>query len=409
MPLTDTTIKAFKATDKPVKISDGGGLFLLVMPSGGRLWRLAYRYGGRQKTLTFGAYPTVSLKEARARRDAAKELLAKGIDPGEQKKAEKRKAKIDADNTFRAIAEEWFLARKDGWTPAYSERIWRRIESDLFPPIGSLPIHDVAAPELLDAIRAIERRGAVVLAGRILQVASQIFRYAVASGRAVRDPAADLRGALRSSGQQKHRAALQAGDLPDFFEALGAYPGDRQTALALKLMVHVFLRTGELRYGRWEEIEGIDGSAPLWRIPPDRMKMRNAHLVPLSTQVIAIFQELKTLSGNSEFILPSATKDRVISQNTLIYALYRMGYHSRATVHGFRGTASTILNENGFNRDWIERQLAHSDRDGVRAAYNSAEWLSDRRNMMQWWSDYLEACQDNSYSGGSRFLLRREL
>ncbi len=393
MPLTDTACKNAKPTEKARKMADGGGLFLLVQPTGGKLWRQAYRFNGKQKLLSHGAYPAVTLQEARAARDAAKALLAKGIDPGEEKKSEKQKAKIEAANSFQAVAEEWFAARKGGWTPAYSERIWRRIEADLFPAIGSTPINAIEPPEVLRAVRAVESRDAVVLAGRLLQVAGQIFRYAVASGRAVRDPTQDLKGALKAPGAQKHRSALKAAELPDFLKALSNYQGDRQTVLALRLVMYTVVRTNEARFAVWSEFEGLDGAGPLWRIPAERMKMRSGHLVPLSPQVVAILKELKKIAGDSEYVLPAATKEKVISQNTMIYALYRLGYHSRATVHGFRGTFSTILNESGFNRDWIERQLAHTDGDSVRSAYNAAEWLADRRGMLVWWSDYLDAAE----------------
>lgn len=393
MALTDTACKNAKPSDKPRKMADGGGLFLLVQPTGGKLWRQAYRFDGKQKLLSHGSYPGVTLQVARAARDAAKALLAKGIDPGEAKKTEKQKAKLEATNSFEAVAEEWFAARKDGWTPAYSERIWRRIEADLFPAIGSTSISAIEPPEVLRAIRAVESRHAVVLAGRLLQVAGQIFRYAVASGRAVRDPTQDLKGALKAPGAQKHRSALKAAELPEFLKALAKYQGDRQTVLALRLIGHTAVRTSEARFAVWSEFEGLDGAEPLWRIPAERMKMRSGHLVPLSPQVVAILNELKKIAGDSEYVLPSATKEKVVSQNTMIFALYRLGYHSRATVHGFRGTFSTILNESGFNRDWIERQLAHTDGDSVRSAYNAAEWLPDRRAMLVWWSDYLDAAE----------------
>lgn len=390
MPLTDVFCRNIKPSEKPQKISDGGGLFLLVEPRGSKLWRLAYRFNGKQKTLSLGIYPAVSLKGARDHRDRAKELLARGIDPGEHKKQEKRKKRLEAGNTFETVAREWFDAQKPGWTPGYADRILRRLEADIFKIIGRRPINEIEPPELLDAIRQIERRNAIVLARRLLQVCGQIFRYAVASGLAKRDPSQDIRGALRSAGPKKHRTALKEAELPEYLAALDAYEGDRRTVLALKLVLHTFLRTSEIRFGAWSEFEALGSERALWRIPAERMKARSEHLVPLTPQVKAILQELKRLSGNSPYILPAKTKEGVISQNTLIYALYRMGYHSRATVHGFRGTASTILNEHGFNRDWIERQLAHAERDGVRAAYNSAEWLPDRRKMMIWWSAHID-------------------
>lgn len=401
MPLSDAACRNAKAGDKPRKLSDGGGLFLLVQPTGGKLWRLAYRFQLKQKTLAFGAFPAVGLKDARVLRQGAKELLAKGLDPAEQKKNVKREALLNAANTLEAVAGEWFEARKDAWTPGYSDRIWRRLQADVLHVIGSRPINAIEPPELLQVIREIEKRGAVVLAKRILQVTGQVFRFAIASGRASRDPSQDLRGALRSAGSTKHRAALKAGELPEFLRSLEQYQGERATALALKLIVHTFLRTAEVRFGQWQELEGLDGDSPLWRIPAYRMKTRNEHLIPLPPQVTAILSELKHLAGTNRHMLPAPTKDGVISQNTLIYALYRMGYHSRATVHGFRGTASTVLNEHGFNRDWIERQLAHTERSDVRAAYNTAEWLADRQKMLIWWSNYLDDAQAKRVANAS--------
>jgi integrase len=399
MPLTDTAIRNAKPSEKPRKLSDGGGLFLLVQPAGSKLWRQAYRFDGKQKLLSHGIYPAVTLQEARSKRDAAKTLLARGIDPGQARQEEKAATKLREANTFENLAREWFNVRRDGWTVGYADRMLRRLEADVFPQLGARPINEMEPPDLLKAIRAVEARGAVVLAGRLLQVCGQIFRFAVASGRAVRDPSQDLRGALRSPGAKKHRAALKPGELGSFLRALASYPGDQQTALALQFVLHTMVRTAEARFAKWEEFE-LAGSQPIWRIPAERMKMRASHLVPLTPQVVGILGELRKLAGDSDYMLPSATKDGVISQNTLIYAVYRLGYHSRATVHGFRGTASTVLNEHGFNRDWIERQLAHTDRDGIRAAYNSAEWLSDRRAMLAWWSNYLDAAKSVTDASG---------
>jgi len=390
MPLTDTACKNARSNPKPTKLSDGEGLFLLVQPSGGKLWRLAYRFHGKQKTLALGKYPIVGLGEARRRRTFAKEQLAQGIDPGEQKKREKRLARLATANTFEAVASDWFEARKAGWSLSYSSRIWSRIKADLFPKLGLRPIREIEPPELLDIIRSIEKRGAVVLARRMLQVSGQVFRYAVATGITTRDPSQDIRGALKTPPPKQHRASLKASELGEFFGRLHLYDGERPTVLALKLVVHTFLRTGEVRFGRWSELEDLNGDKPLWRIPAERMKARAEHLVPITESSRRLLTELKNLAGNSPFILPAPTKNGVVSENTLLYALYRMGYHSRATVHGFRSTASTVLNEHGFNRDWIERQLAHVERNDVRAAYNSAEWLSDRRAMLEWWSDFLE-------------------
>ena len=390
MALTDTTCRNAKPTEKPRKLSDGGGLFLSVQPNGSKLWRCAYRYDGRQKLLSFGKYPYVTLQEARKRRDEAKTQLAHGIDPSQARKDARTKTARENANTFEHVFREWFDLKRDGWTAGYADRMKRRMEVDIVPVIGKRPIHAIEPPELLHAIRTVEGRGAVVLASRLLQVSGQVFRYAIASGRAVRDPSQDLRGALRSAGPKKHHSALKPIELGPFLRTLDSYQGERQTSLALLLVLHTMVRTGEARFAVWSEFQGLDGENPLWRIPADRMKMRSEHIVPLTSQAVAILAELKEMSGRSEHVLPAPTKAGVISGNRMIYAMYRLGYHGRATVHGFRGTASTVLNEHGFNRDWIERQLAHGDRDGVRAAYNSAEWLNDRRAMMAWWSDYID-------------------
>src|SRR4051812_34793747 len=282
MPLTDAACRNAKAPGKPVKISDGGGLHLLVQLTGTKLWRLAYRFGGKQKTLALGAYPTISLADARKRRGAAKEHLSSGLDPSEAKKEAKRAAKIAAAHAFEPIAREWFAARRAAWTRAYADRLMRRLEADVFPAIGSKPVNSIEPPELLAMVRAVEGRGAIELAKRLLQVTGQIFRFCIATGRAKRDPTQDLRGALRSPGPQKHRAALKAIELPAFLEALEGYDGDRSTALGIKLVLHAFVRSAEARFATWSEFEGLDGHAPLWRIPAQRMKARTEHLVPLS-------------------------------------------------------------------------------------------------------------------------------
>lgn len=389
MALTETACKNAKPSEKPRKMSDGGGLFLLVQPSGSKLWRQAYRLNGKQKALSHGSYPTVSLQEARAKRDAVKALLAKEIDPSLERTEGRKRTRASAEITFELVAREWFDSRKTAWTERYATRLWTRIESDIIKVIGARPIHDIEPLEILDAVRAIEKRGSLVLAGRVLQTCGQVFRYAVATQRAKSDPTRDLRGALATPAAVKHRPAMKASELPDFFKALQTYTGEERTVLAIRLVMHTMVRTSEARLAEWAEID-LDGDEPVWCIPAGRMKMRNEHIVPLTPQAVAILRRLKKFSGTSKLVFPATTREGVISQNTLIYGLYRMGYHSRATVHGFRGTASTVLNEQGFNSDWIEAQLAHTDRDEVRSAYNSARWLSGRRKMLEWWSDFLD-------------------
>jgi integrase len=390
VPLSDVKLRALKPAEKPYKISDSAGLHVLVTPGGSKLWRLAYRFQGKQKVLALGAYPDVLLGAARRASDDARELLESGVDPAEARKAEKRKARIAAGHTFRAVAEEWFETQKGRWVKSYADRLRARLDEDLLPYLGDRPIASIEPIEVLDVIRRIERRDAIEMARRIMQMASAIFRYGVATSRCVRDPTADLRGALKPAPPPKHRAALRRNDLPDFLRGLEAYDGDVTTKLALKLVLYTFVRTAEIRFARWSEFEDLDGPEPLWRIPAERMKMRRAHLVPLAPQVVEVLRELRRLGGDSPLLFPARTRSGVISENTMIYALYRLGYRSRVTVHGFRSTASTILNEAHFNRDWIEMQLAHAD-GGVRAIYNAAEWLPGRREMMGWWADQLDA------------------
>ena len=386
MALTDAKLRALKAKSAPFKISDAEGLYILMAPGGSKMWRLAYRFNGKQKSLALGHYPDVSLLEARRARDAAKQLLREGTDPSDNRKAERRKRSIAAGNTFEAVANEWLEANKERWVESYSSRLKSRLTDDLLPALGKRPISAIEPLEILDAIRKIEERGAIEMAKRVMQMASGIFRYAVATARCGRDPTVDLRGALKPAKPPKRRASLPASELVGFMENLEAYDGDIVTKLAMKLLVLTFVRTSELRFARWSEFESLDGREPLWRIPAERMKMRRAHLVPLSPQAVGVIQELRKYSGKSQYLFPAPTKLGVISENTLLFALYRMGYHSRATVHGFRSTASTILNEAQFNRDWVEMQLAHFD-GSVRGVYNAAEWLPGRRQMMCWWAN----------------------
>jgi integrase len=350
---------------------------------------MAYRYNGKQKTLTLGKYPYVSLLDARRARDTAKRLLLDGTDPAEDRKARRRQHVTAAGNTFEVLANEWFDVRRSGWVESYSSRLRSRMDDDLLPKLGKRPIAEIKPIEVLEAIRKVERRGAIEMAKRIMQMASAIFCYAVATDRCESDPTASLKGALMPAKPAKHRAAMPAQELSTFMRKLDAYDGDAITQLAMKLIVLTFVRTAELRFARWSEFENLEGRAPLWRISAERMKMRRVHLVPLAPQAVAVLRALRNLTGKRAYLFPAPTNAEVISENTLIFALYRMGYHGRATIHGFRSTASTILNENHFNRDWIEMQLAHFD-GSVRGIYNAAEWLQDRRDMMKWWATYLD-------------------
>jgi integrase len=392
MPLTDVKCRNAKGKIRPHKLSDGGGLHLLVNTDGAKYWRLAYRWHGKQRTLALGVYPTVGLMDARTARDDAKRSLAANVDPSQVKRERKRAAKVAAGNTFEAVAREWHQNWKGARTPYYAGQILRRLEADVFPTIGRRPIAELEPSELLDMLRKVEKRGVNETARRLKQLVSQIFRFAIVTSRAKRDPSADLKDALRATGEPQRHRAMPLLELPAFLQKLETYSGENQTKLALKLVTLTFLRTTELRAGKWNELEDLDGKSPQWRVPGERMKMRLEHLVPLSHQAVAVLHELRTLSGTSPYIFPSPSKEGCMSSNTMLYALYRMGYHGRATTHGFRGVASTILNEsNLFNRDWIERQLAHVERNEVRRAYNAAEWMPDRRRMMQWWADHITA------------------
>lgn len=392
MPLNDTAIRNAKARGEPFKISDGGGLHLLVQPNNSRLWRLAYRFAGKQKTLALGSYPTVTLAKAREMRDSAKRLLADGVDPSAQKRRDKLAARAAGDATFKALALEYLDNRRHTLTPLYADQLLRRLEADVFPQLGTRPIVEIDAPELLDVLRKIEKRGVLEQARRLRQSVGQVFRYAMITGRAKHDPSTALKGALKPKGRQKHYTPMPRDELPAFLRGLALYDGDPRTALALRLIVLTMVRTTELRAARWEEFERLDGREPLWRIPAERMKARFEHLVPLSSQAVAALAELRALPGakSNGFLFPSPSREGCMSNNTMLFALYRMGWHGRATVHGFRGVASTILNEMGFPGDWIERQLAHDERDDVRGAYNSAQYLPGRRKMLQRWSDWLD-------------------
>ena len=388
MPLTVTTIRNAKPRSKPYKLYDESGLYLLIKPDGARYWRFKYRFAGKEKLLALGVCDEVSLAEAREDRDEAKRKIREGTDPAEERKTRKRQDKHAAANSFKAVAEEWMIRQRPRWTAGHAERVRRSLEADLYADIGARPIASLTPPELLATLRKIEARGAHELRERVQQRASMIFRYAIATGRCDRDPVADLRGAFTSPVRFNY-AALGQKDLPAFFAKLADYDGEPTTKLAIRLLALTFVRTGELRGARWSEFD-LDNAE--WRIPAERMKMRQEHIVPLSRQTLDVLRELQALTGRGALLFPSRSKAmQPISENTILYALYRMGYHSRATGHGFRATASTILNELGFPGDVIERQLAHSSKNKVRAAYNKAQYLPERARMMQQWADLLDA------------------
>ncbi len=404
--LTNVAIKALKPASKPYKKADGAGLFLLIQPNGSKVWRFAYRFRGKQKLLSGGLYPATTLLAARGWRDMMKHQLALGLDPSAERKAAKGRAIAGASapivNTFEHIAREWLETRMLAWSPRYAALVIGRLEADVFPEVGKLDISTITPRQMLDAIRKIQARGAIEMAHRVKNHCSEIFRYAIPDGRCESDPCRDLSPALTKARPVKHHPKVAAKDLPSFFVKLNADGAERMSHLALRWTMLTMVRTQETRFAEWDEFEDLDGPNPMWRISPERMKMRSEHLVPLPRQALELLQEINDINlyrkaGNlklGRFLFPVAyTKSRVISNNRMLDIMYRMGLRGKATVHGFRGLASTVLNESGlFEPDWIECQLAHQPR-GVRAAYNSARYLAHRRPMMQWWADYLDSAE----------------
>ncbi|MEP7328157.1 MAG: integrase arm-type DNA-binding domain-containing protein [Betaproteobacteria bacterium] len=392
MPLSATAIRNAKSDGTVQRLWDAQGLYLEISPAGGRWWRLKYRFEGKEKRLSLGTFPDTSLADARANRDAARKLLAKGIDPSQHRKAEKRATVLRDANSFAAVALEWHGKQAGTWKAKHADDVLRRIESNLIPEIGSRPIAAITAPELLAGVRKVEARGAHDLAHRMIAVAGQVFRYGVATGRCERDPSGDLRGALTPH-KARNQAAIKPDELPALLRAIDGYAtiGDLQTALALRLLCLTFVRTSELIGAEWAEFSELDGEAPSWEIPASRMKMNAPHVVPVSTQAAAILRQLKAIGGHSRYVLPGRNADKPISNNTLLFALYRLGYKGKMTGHGFRAVASSALNEAGYRPDVIERQLAHKEPNRVRAAYNRTEYLPERRTMMQQWAGMVDA------------------
>lgn len=393
MKLTDPVIRVARPKERPYKLSDGDGLVLLVQPNGSKWWRYRYRYNGKEKMLSIGTYPKVTLKEARHLRVTASDLLTQGIDPSQHRQEQKLIKTLAAENSFESVARLWW----DNWKAARTERhahyVIRRLEADVFPVIGSKPVTEITAPHLVMVIRQIESRGALDIAKRALSTCRQVFRYAVAHGLAGRNPAADIKPAdVLKPVKKTNYARLDQKELPELLRRIEAYDGQPLTRLALQLMALTFVRTSELIGARWKEIEF---DSKLWRIPAERMKMRFPHIVPLSRQAIAVLEALQELSGHSPLLFPGERNaTRSMSNNTLLFALYRMGYHSRMTGHGFRGIASTILHEKQYPDKHIELQLAHLVGNEVSRAYDYAEHLKPRARMMQHWADYLDEIKE---------------
>ncbi|BBF87092.1 integrase [Aquitalea magnusonii] len=397
MPLTDAQIKAFRPSEdgKPVKLADGQGLFLMVMPNGSKYWRYHYRFAGKQKTLALGVYPDIPLKQARTKREDARRLLDQNTDPGLQKQVDKLNASASNATTFELIAREWHASASHEWSQDHADRVLASLETHIFPFLGELPISQIKPMQLLAVLQKVERAGKIDTALRLKQRCASIFDLAVRTERCDTNPVAPLSKTLRTQ-QSTPRKALHQDDLPDFLKRLASFDGNKQTALMMELALLTFTRVGELSQARWEE---IDFEKALWTIPPEHRKLQEKfkntappHLVPLSSSAIAVLRSMEEISGGREHVFPNRNDPRrPMSPETLRRALHSMGYKGKADVHGFRATASTILNEAGFNPDAIERQLSHVETNKVRAAYNRAEYIEERVKMMEWWAKFLES------------------
>jgi len=404
MTLTDVTIRKAKPSDKTQRLFDGSGMYLELSPSGGKWWRLKYRFGGKEKRLSLGTYPDTSLADAREKRDAARKLLAAGVDPGEQRKAAKAAGEERAANSFEVIAREWHAKQSATWVDLHASRIMLRLENDVFPWLGNRPIADIPAKEFLATVNRIADRGAVESAHRVLQYCSQVLRYAIATGRAERNPVADLRGALPPVKQTHHAAIIEPNAIGGLLRAIDGYQGSFVTKCALRLAPLLFVRPGELRHAEWAEFD-LDGAQ--WNLPAEKMKMREPHLVPLAPQAVAVLRELHEFTGRGRYVFPSLRgPKRPMSDNAVLSALRRMGYTSdEMSGHGFRAMARTVLDEVlHFRPDYIEHQLAHAVKDPNGRAYNRTAHLAERRKMMAGWADYLDTLK----AGGNVVSIKRK-
>ena len=394
MALTDTEIKKAKPREKAYSMGDGGSLYLWVTPAGGRLWRWSYRFEGKEKLMSLGKYPDVSLAQARERHSEARKLFASGVDPMAQRKSEKNAEKAAVENSFQSISALWLEHWQDGKSPRHVEYVKRRIEADILPCLGARPIAEIEASELVSMSKAIEKRGARDIAKRALETVGQVFRYGIAHGYCKRNPASEIRPSdILKTSRKENYARIDSKELPDLLRAVEVYRGTHITRLAIKLMTMTFVRTTELIAAKWTE---FDLENARWDIPAERMKMRSPHIVPLAKQALDVLDTLHDLTGHTEWLFPGDRSDKKpISNNTILKALERMGYKGKMTGHGFRGLASTILHEQGYVHDHIELQLAHSPRNAVSAAYNHALYLGPRAKMMQEWADFLEQTQRN--------------
>ena len=391
MSLTDLEIRRSKPLEKPYTLNDGNGLSLLIEPNGSKGWRFRYRFDGKPKMLSLGTYPLTSLTDARQKRDEAKKLVAAGINPSDVRKRDKRDRQNEISNTFEAIAREWYEKRIDRWSVSYSEEMLKTFEADVFPYIGGRPIVEIKPMELMGVLSRLDERGATEKLRKVRQRCGEVWRYAIVTGRAEYNPAPDLASAF-SPHKKEHYAFLKTEELPEFFRTLNTYSGSIVVKLAMRLQVLTGLRPGELRQGQWSE---IDFEKRLWEVPPARMKKRRPHCVPLSDQAIAILEQLKPITGQYPFIFPGRIHhSKPISEMAMNVLIRRIGYAGRVTGHGFRHTMSTILHEQGYNTAWIETQLAHVDKNSIRGTYNHAQYLDGRREMLQWYADYMAALEN---------------
>lgn len=374
MPLSDPNCRNAKGREKPYKLTDGEGMYLFIQPNGSKLWRMAYRYDGKQKTLAFGVYPYVSLADARRKRTDAKTALAGGKDPS---------IKGPTAETFDALARRWFAKEQSEWAQSHAGRLWSRIERDALPYLGDKPVNKIEPLDVLTVLRRVEDRGAIEVAKRLKHSMSAIFRLAIAEGAIKYNPCADIGDGLKPTPRVRHMATIRPSEAAELVAKFKGYHGQALTRIALLFTLHTFVRTNEVRFALWSEIEGNT-----WRIPAERMKMGREHLVPLTPYAKGLLEEAAQFRDGPYIF--HGERGRPMSENTLLYSVYRLGMHSRQTIHGLRRLASTTLNEAGFPSDHIERQLAHVEDSKVRGAYNAAEWLAPRRKMMAWWSDFLE-------------------
>lgn len=387
MILTDTKIRATKPTQKAFRLTDGQGLCLVVRPNGNKHWQLRYRYLDREKTLSLGTYPRVALAEARDKKVDALRLLDAGKDPSAQRRQEKTFAKFRDRNSFGAVADEWYQKSRQSWSANHAKKVQGRLDTHVLPKLASRPIESITPLDVLGVIQDIEAKGATHMSRRCLQFCSAIFNYAIITGRARHNITLGLHAALRPH-RTEHYPTLRAHELPAFLDALTKLQTTEQNKLAFRLLLLTAMRTGELRHSRWSD---IDWETEEWKIPAHNTKMRTEHIVPLSRQAIPLLKRLHELTGHQDWLFPNQQhqKHPAMSENTINHMIDRMGYRGRIVGHGFRSLFSTVLNENGFNRDAIERQLAHQERNAVRAAYNRAEYMPERREIMQWWGNFV--------------------